>query len=78
MTRDYRILPSRSLSDTDYMIHGVRYIVSSRYTPKQHRPMTLRDRFRRVLKHSAAELCAVAERDTLSPEYGRSAAGKEA
>ena len=78
MTRDYRILPSRSPAESDYMIHGVRYIVSSRYAPKQHRPMTLRDRFRRVLKHSAAELCAVAERDTLSPEYGRSAAGKEA
>lgn len=78
MTRDYRILPSRSPADSDYMIHGVRYIVSSRYPPKQHRPMTLRDRFRRVLKYNAAELCAAAERDTLSPEYGRSAAGKEA
>ena len=78
MTRDYRILPSRSPAESDYMIHGVRYIVSSRYAPKQHRPMTLRGRFRRVLKQSAAELCAAAERDTLSPEYGRSAAGKEA
>lgn len=78
MSRDYRILPSRSPADSDYMIHGVRYIVSSRYAPKQHRPMTLRDRFRRVLKYSAAELSAAAERDTLSSEYGRSAAGKEA
>lgn len=78
MTRDYRILPSRSPSDTDFMIHGVRYIVSSRYASKQHRPMTLRDRFRRILTYSAAELCAAAERDTLSLEYGRSAAGKEA
>lgn len=78
MTRDYRILPSRSPTESDYMIHGVRYIVSSRYAPKQHRPMTLRDRLQRVLIYSAAELCAAAERDTLSPEYGRSAAGKEA
>ena len=78
MKADYRILPNRSPSDSDYTINGVRYIVSSRYAPKQHRPMTLRDRFRRVLKYSAAELCAAAEHDTLSPEYGRSAARKEA
>ena len=78
MSRDYRILPSRSPADSDYMIHGVRYIVSSRYAPKQHRPMTLRDRFCRILKRSAAELCDAADRDTLSSEYGRSAAGKEA
>lgn len=78
MSCDYRILPNRSPADSDYMIHGVRYIVSSRYAPKQHRPMTLRDRFRRALRYSAAELCAAVEHDTLSPEYGRSAAGKEA
>ena len=78
MSRDYRILPSRSPSDTDYMIHGVRYIVSSRYAPKQHRPMTLRDRFQRILKHSAAELLSEEDSGMLSPEYGRSAAGKGA
>lgn len=78
MSRDYRILPSRSPADSDYMIHGVRYIVSSRYAPRQSRPMTLRDRFCRILKRSAAELCDAADRDTLSSEYGRSAAGKEA
>ena len=78
MSRDYRILPSRSSADSDYMIHGVRYIVSSRYAPKQHRPMTLRDRFRRVLKHSAAELLSAENDGMLPPEYGRSAAGKEA
>ena len=78
MTRDYRILPSRSPAESDYMIHGVRYIVSSRYAPKQHRPMTLRDRFRRVLKHSAADLLSAEDSDMLSSEYGRSAAGKEA
>ena len=78
MTRDYRILPSRSPADSDYMIHGVRYIVSSRYAPKQHRPMTLRDRFRRVLKHGAAELLSAENDGMLPPEYGRSAAGREA
>lgn len=78
MSRDYRILPSRSPADSDYMIHGVRYIVSSRYAPKQHRPMTLRDRFRRVLKHSAAELLSAENDGMLPPEYGRSAAGREA
>ena len=78
MTRDYRILPSRSPADSDYMIHGVRYIVSSRYAPKQHRPMTLRDRFRRVLKHSAADLLSTEDDGMLPLEYGRSAAGKEA
>ena len=78
MSRDYRILPSRSPADSDYMIHGVRYIVSSRYAPKQHRPMTLRDRFRRVLKYHAAELLSEVDSGILSPEYGRSAAGKEA
>ena len=78
MSRDYRILPSRSPADSDYMIHGVRYIVSSRYAPKQSRPMTLRDRFRRILKHSAADLLSVEDSGMLSPEYGRSAAGREA
>ena len=78
MTRDYRILPSRSPADSDYIIHGVRYIVSSRYAPQQHRPMTLRDRFQRILKHSAADLLSAEDSDMLSSEYGRSAAGKEA
>ena len=78
MNRDYRILPSRSPADSDYMIHGVRYIVSSRYAPRQSRPMTLRDRFRRVLTYSAADLLSAEDGDMLSPEYGRSAAGKEA
>ena len=78
MSRDYRILSSRSPADSDYMIHGVRYIVSSRYAPQQHRPMTLRDRFRRVLKHSAAELLSAENDGMLPPEYGRSAAGREA
>ena len=78
MSRDYRILLSRSPADSDYMIHGVRYIVSSRFAPHQSRPLTLRDRFRRVLTHSAADLLSAEDGDMLSPEYGRSAAGKEA
>ena len=78
MSRDYRILPSRSPADSDYMIHGVRYIVSSRYAPKQHRPLTLRDRLQRVLIFSAADLLSAEDGGILPPEYGRSAAGKEA
>lgn len=78
MKADYRILPDRSPSDSDYTINGVRYVVSSRYAPKQHRPLTLRDRFRRVMKYSAADLLSAEDGDILSPEYGRSAAGKEA
>lgn len=78
MSWDYRILPSRSPNDSDYIIHGVRYIVSSRFAPRQSRPLTLRDRFRRVLTYSAAELLSAEDGDILSPEYGRSAAGKEA
>ena len=78
MSRDYRILPSRSPADSDYMIHGVRYIVSSRFAPHQSRPLTLRDRLQRVLIFSAADLLSAEDGDILSPEYGRSAAGKEA
>lgn len=78
MSRDYRILPSRSPADSDYMIHDVRYIVSSRYALRQSRPMTLRDRLQRVLTYSAADLLSAEDGDMLSPEYGRSAAGKEA
>ena len=77
MSCDYRILPNRSPADSDYMIHGVRYIVSSRYAPRQSRSLTLRDRFRRVLTYSAADLLSTEDGDMLSPEYGRSAAGKE-
>ena len=78
MSRDYRILPSRSPADSDYMIHGVRYIVSSRFVQQPKRRVTLRDRFCRILKRSATELCDVPDPDMLSLEYGRSAAGKEA
>ena len=78
MSRDYRILPSRSPADSDYMIHGVRYIVSSRYVQQPKRRVTLRDRFYRILKRSAADLLSAEDGDILSPEYGRSAAGKEA
>ena len=78
MNRDYRILPSRSPADSDYMIHGVRYIVSSRYVQQPKRRVTLRDRFYRILKRSAADLLSAEDGDILSPEYGRSAAGKEA
>ena len=78
MSRDYRILPSWSPADSDYMIHGVRYIVSSRYVQQPKRRVTLRDRFYRILKRSAADLLSAEDGDILSPEYGRSAAGKEA
>ena len=78
MSRDYRILPSRSPADSDYMIHGVRYIVSSRFVQQPKRRVTLRDRFCRILKRSAADLLSAEDGDILSPEYGRSAAGKEA
>ena len=78
MKADYRILPNRSPSDSDYTINGIRYIVSSRYVKQPKRRVTLRDRFCRILKNNAAELCSVSNCDILSPEYGRSAAGKEA
>lgn len=76
MKRTYRILPCNSVADGDYTVNGVRYIVSSRFAPRQR--MTLRDRFFRILKNHAAELCSDAECDILQSEYGRSAAGKEA
>ena len=78
MKTDYRILPDRSPSDSDYTINGVRYVVSSRFVQQPKRRVTLRDRFCRILKRSAAELCDAVDRDTLSSEFGRSAAGKEA
>ena len=78
MKADYRILPDRSPSDSDYTINGVRYIVSSRFVQQPKRRVTLRDRFYRILKRSAAELCDVPDPDMLLLKYGRSAAGKEA
>ena len=78
MKTDYRILPDRSPSDSDYTINGVRYVVSSRFVQQPKRRVTLRDRFCRILKRSAAELCDAVDRDMLSSGYGRSAAGKEA
>ena len=78
MKADYRILPNRSPSDSDYMINGIRYIVSSRFVQQPKRRVTLRDRFCRILKNSAAELNNASNCDILSLEYGRSAAGKEA
>lgn len=78
MKADYRILPNRSPSNSDYTINGVRYIVSSRFAQQPKRRMTLRDRFCRILKNNAAELCNDSNCGILSPEYGRSAAGKEA
>ena len=45
MKADYRILPDRSPSDSDYTINGVRYIVSSRFVQQPKRRVTLRDRF---------------------------------
>ena len=76
MKRMYRILPGCPTADGDYTVNGIRYIVSSRFAPRQR--MTLRDRFCRILKNHAAELCSDAECDILPSEYGRSAAGKEA
>ena len=78
MKADYRILPNRSPSDSDYTINGVRYVVSSRFVQQPKWRVTLRDRFCRILTRSAAELCDVPDPDMLSLEYGRSAAGKEA
>jgi hypothetical protein len=78
MKTDYRMLPGRSPSDSDYTINGVRYVVSSRFVQQPKRRVTLRDRFCRILKNSAAELNNAPYSDTLTSEYGRSAAGKEA
>ena len=78
MKTDYRILPNRSPSDSDYTINGVRYVVSSRFVQQPKRRVTFRDRFCRILKRSVAELCDATDPDMLSLEYGRSAAGKEA
>ena len=80
-TTEIRMLKGVKMSDREYVVNGVRYIVASRFLPfhpKKESPIFLRDRLKHHLTAFAAELTAEAEPSTMGSECVCMAVGKEA
>ena len=68
------------MEDRSYIVNGVKYVVSSRFTPtriKEKCEPTLSDRLHSFIGSGFAKLTIPVQADTISDEYACSAAGEE-